>query len=157
MIVEIISKKKIASPYDDYIKTSIKTFLNLNLKKFLSTKIFKFESVKNNIPELKKIAKEILTDPITEYFKIYPAEDFKINNYVVIDVWYKPGVLDAVAESVKFIIKTVKLDATEFKISTGKRYYFLSKNKLSDIQIKKILNNFLMNPLIQFYYECKNS
>ncbi|MCM8778068.1 MAG: phosphoribosylformylglycinamidine synthase subunit PurS, partial [Candidatus Omnitrophica bacterium] len=67
---------------------------------------------------------------------------------IVVDVFYKKGVTDAVAETVDIAVKDAGIKK-DVKISTGKRYYI--KGDLTKKEIELICEKVLANRLVQDY------
>jgi len=104
--------------------------------------------------DAKLIASELLSDKITESYAVKnfvsPVSDEpqSLGSPSVVEVWYKKGVTDTVADSVVKAIKDlgIKNDVT---VKTGHKYY-LSGN-LSKKNLETIATKLLANTLIQEY------
>lgn len=102
--------------------------------------------------EPQKIAKELLCDAIVEDFHIDDKPSSK--NTVFVDVWYKAGVTDTVADSLLKAIGDLRISGVE-KASSGLRYEFSAKGAAKGAFEKTVLDftgKELLNPLVQ---ECK--
>ena len=65
-----------------------------------------------------------------------------------VEVWYKPGVTDAVGDSVKKGIRDLNIKGTE-SVKTGQVY--IISGKLGTKDIEKICEGLLSNNVVQFY------
>jgi phosphoribosylformylglycinamidine (FGAM) synthase PurS component len=99
-----------------------------------------------------RIGGELLCDPVVENFseggwnpKQDPGRRSVKTRSIVVDVWYKQGVTDAVGESVLKGLRDMQLDSIE-DVRTGMRYRF---NGLKDPKTaEKLALALLVNPLI---------
>jgi phosphoribosylformylglycinamidine synthase len=101
--------------------------------------------------EVKMVASELLSDKITERFKVVSGAEekkFKNSTISIIEVLYKKCVTDTVSES---LVKAIKdLGVTKnVKVKTGHKYY-LHGSVPRDI-LNKIAVKLLANTLVQEY------
>lgn len=105
--------------------------------------------------EVEKISRELLCDPVVEDFHVDKLPENK--NIFFADVWYKPGVTDAVGDSVLKAIHDLKIVSVN-KAFAGTRYVFSTSksNRNRNLPVEKnvadFVNKQLLNPLVQ---ECK--
>jgi len=100
-----------------------------------------------NLKEVKEIAENILLDRVSQrYFAA--KKSMKKGNAWIVEVWYKKGVTDPVAETTKKAICDYGLKK-EINISTGKKYYIYGN--FNKNQIKNICERLLVNSLIHNY------
>jgi len=141
-IIEIIPLK---SENESLIKE-----LNLsglkNIKRVIKNKIY---SISGNIDKNKIdfIAKELLVDPIVENYKIL-TKIKKNPSQTIVNIWYRPEVLDVVSLYVKKGIKYLGLEE-ELEIHSGTQIWITPK--VEEKKIKSIIEKNFMNPLIQQY------
>lgn len=92
----------------------------------------------------KKIAKEVIIDPIVEEYRIY-EEKLPFSNFdIFVEVWYKKSVTDVVGKSVVDAIEKAGFKRPE-DVRTAKCFYFKNlNNKL----IKEFINENFSNELI---------
>ncbi|NLG11719.1 MAG: hypothetical protein GX554_01625 [Elusimicrobia bacterium] len=103
-----------------------------------------------SLKEIKKIAEDVLRDRIIQESFVTEGLAVQKKGYdVAIDVFYKKGVTDAVADTVSFAAKDAGITA-DIKVSTGKRYYI--KGKITKDDIELICERLLANRLVQDYY-----
>ena len=101
--------------------------------------------------EAKTIAAELLSDKITEMPKVRfvkSGKEEKNADASVIEVWFKKGVTDTVAESVVKAVKDLGI-MKEISVKTGHKYYLY--DEISGAQLDKIAVKLLANTLIQEY------
>ena len=101
-----------------------------------------------NKSEAKTIASELLSDKITEGFKVGSGKQEKKSKNPIIEVLYKKGVTDTVSESVAKAIKDLGI-TKDVKVKTGHKYY-LHGNASQDV-LNKIAVKLLANTLVQEY------
>jgi phosphoribosylformylglycinamidine synthase len=102
-----------------------------------------------NESEAKTVASELLSDKITEGFKVVSGmQEKKSKNPIIIEVLYKKGVTDTVSESVVKAIKDLGI-TKDVKVKTGYKYY-LHGNTSQDV-LDKIVVKLLANTLVQEY------
>ena len=65
-----------------------------------------------------------------------------------VEVWYKPGVTDAVGDSVMKGIKDLGISGAS-SVKTGQVY--IIEGKLDKKQIEKVCSGLLANGIVQFY------
>jgi phosphoribosylformylglycinamidine (FGAM) synthase PurS component len=95
-------------------------------------------------------AEELLEDPILQTSEVQSVEKAKDARLKApaIDVWFKPGVTDVVAETIEQGLKDFNIEGARAR--SGTRYSFpgLKDSGL----LKTIAKNFLVNPLIHEYH-----
>ncbi|OGS38993.1 MAG: hypothetical protein A2551_06290 [Elusimicrobia bacterium RIFOXYD2_FULL_34_30] len=133
--------------FDAESKRTKNDIIDLGIKGIKSVKVFQIYEIKGDIllQEIEKISNDLLLDPITQNIIINP--DSK-DSGVSVEVYYKSGVTDAVADTVKFGIKDMNINK-ELDVRTGKKY--LLKGKLLSQNIKKIAEKILSNTVVQEY------
>jgi phosphoribosylformylglycinamidine (FGAM) synthase PurS component len=98
-----------------------------------------------------RIARDLLSDPILHEYVIAEWDSTarpvapKDGRSMVIDVWYKPGVTDAVGESVMKGIRDLNIPGVK-EVRTGMRYHLQGVTK-SEVA-GKIAAALLVNPLV---------
>ncbi|MDR2426012.1 MAG: phosphoribosylformylglycinamidine synthase subunit PurS [Endomicrobium sp.] len=94
------------------------------------------------------IASELLSDKITESHNVVKDGILHNAEMAIIEVWFKKGVTDTVAESVIKAVKDLGINK-DIVVKTGHKYYIygkVSKSVLDNIAMK-----LLANTLIQEY------
>jgi phosphoribosylformylglycinamidine (FGAM) synthase PurS component len=103
------------------------------------------------LAEIYKIAKELLSDKITEDFFIEvdgTAQKKDLDGDGSIEVWYKKGVADPAAESVAKAVLDLGIEK-KITVKTGSKYFLFGE--FSDEKLLNIAEKLLANTLIQGY------
>jgi phosphoribosylformylglycinamidine synthase II len=82
--------------------------------------------------DVERIAQELLTDPITERFRVANGVRGRADNRAVVVVRRKPGVMDPVATSTQQAVADMGLAAD--RCATARKYYFSGKPSRADLQ-----------------------
>jgi len=101
--------------------------------------------------ELEQVAKELLSDPITQEFRIGDgaiSPSFVVAPHWRVEVWLKPSVSDPTESSVKKGIADLGLPAPE-KVRCGTVYKIVGR--LPAAQIERAAKKLLSNPVIHRY------
>jgi len=101
--------------------------------------------------ELRLLCKELLADTITQQYEITSSRtSFKTNNKqtFIVQVWYKKGVTDAVADTVKKGAMDLGIQKID-KVKTGYEYIILGN--ISRAEIERICRGLLANKVVQEY------
>lgn len=142
MIIEIYTHDK----YDIESKNIEKMFYRFSSKNISikMTKLYKIKECENNI-DIKKVAEDILIDPIVEGYLLRKENSF-VNGYKgFIDVFLKDSITDVVGESVGDIIKRVT--GKSFRVRTGRSFYFSGSKDLFIDFIKEEFFNELIHKI----------
>ena len=148
--IEIKTKKGFVDPQGLHTVSDI---AGIGIKDILSVDYVAVYRISGDITNKQSeiIAKELLSDKITEDFSIKQynsLEDKKLEKNSI-EVWYKHGVTDTVSESVVKAIKDLGIKE-ELTVKTGKKYCLKGKN-IDGSKLKKIATGLLANTLIQEY------
>jgi len=104
--------------------------------------------------DAKLIAGELLSDKITESYAVrsfsnpVSGEPISLSSPSIVEVWFKKGVTDTVAESVVKAVADLGIKAP-VKVRTGHKYYL--SGKLSKNVLETIASKLLANTMIQEY------
>jgi phosphoribosylformylglycinamidine synthase len=98
--------------------------------------------------QIQTISQRLLTDAVSENYSIAKTDKICADKFNVIEVYYKKGVTDALALSVKKAIKSFDLD-DKIIVNTAKRYYL--DGQVSFGALENIALKILANSLIQEY------
>jgi len=148
--IEIINKKGIFDAEGEAIRKDIE---DLGIKGAKSVEVVHAYTVEADIKknEAIRIADQLLTDKVTQDYKINPEKSAK--GFTVVEVSHNPGVMDPVEESAKKAI--IDLDINNVSsISTSKK--FLIKGNLTASQINTISEKLLYNKVIQHIVKGSN-
>ncbi|MDD4889095.1 MAG: phosphoribosylformylglycinamidine synthase subunit PurL [Phycisphaerae bacterium] len=136
------------------------------VKKVSAGRIFLLEADPADLPrpQAERIAADLLADPVVEQFHIGPTRlgarpqkggpspfskqaEEGAGPLLLIEVFYKPGVMDPVALSTQQAIADMGLKVAS--IRTGRIYQITTAKKLSDAQIRTISGKVLANECIE--------
>ncbi|MCX8082481.1 MAG: phosphoribosylformylglycinamidine synthase subunit PurS [bacterium] len=146
-LIEIYNKTDIPDVFGiDVMKNIMGTGIS-EIDGITTAELYRFEG-DISLKEIKKIAEDVLVDSVIQEYKIRKYGDTvrKDAFNFIVDVFYKKGVTDAVAETVAVAVKDAGIKK-DLKISTGKRYYIkgsLTKEKI-ELMCEKVLANRLVH------------
>jgi phosphoribosylformylglycinamidine synthase len=157
--IEIFTKKKFKNLRGEYILSDI---FGLGIKDITKVDYSTLYFIDGNINfiEAKIIASELLSDKIIEDYFItcrcdqisqsINSKKFSLRSPVsIIEVWYRKGVTDTVAESVVKAVKDLGIDKDVKEVKAGHKYY------LYGVASRQVLNNIvtklILNTLVQDY------
>jgi len=89
----------------------------------------------------------LLVDTVVENFEIY-SKAKKVKDKTVVNIWYKPEVLDVESMYVKKAMKYINSDE-QVELHSGKQVVLIPK--LNNDIVKAVIEKIFMNPLIQYY------
>ena len=123
--------------------------LDLGIKGITDVETGSIFLIKGKIPpaSLKKVARELLVDPVTQEF--YSGKRALPKRAVSVEVWFKEGVTDTVGETARKGIADLGITG-EFAVSTARRYLLYGKN-ISKKKAAAIAGRLLSNEVIQTY------
>ncbi len=127
----------------------IKTLNYKEVREIYSSKIYSFDGDIDE-KQIQKIASILLVDPVVEVFKVV-KEIHPLKNSTIINIWYKPEVLDVEALYIGKAINYLGIN-NNLEIHSGLSFTLKPKIKKEISQL--IVEKLFMNPLIQ-YYEIK--
>ncbi len=145
-----------------------KDILDLGLKGIKEVKSILLYEIDGDFTtkEITGICKNLLTDGITQDFKVFSFEKVthqknifpaskKKNKQWLVEVWFKKGVTDTVGETVKKGIRDLGLKNEINRVKTGCKY--ILKGNVTKAGIEKITTSLLANKVVQEYEIAKNS
>ena len=123
--------------------------LDLGVKGVTGAEIGAIFLVKGKISPsgLKKVARELLADPVTQEF--YLGKKPAPQGAVSVEVWFKEGVTDTVGETTRKGIADLGLRG-DFPVATARRYLLYGRS-LSQKKVEAIAGRLLANEVIQTY------
>jgi len=156
--IEILTKRGFKNPRGGHVLSDIS---GIGVKDVTKVEYSPLYVIDGGISsgEAETIACELLSDKITEDYRVYfmrngdaecCSSDFvSSTDFSVIEVWYKKGVTDTVSESVVKAVKDLGI-AKEIKVKTGHKYCLYGT--IPQAVLNTIAVKLLANTLIQ---ECK--
>lgn len=148
-VIEVINKGE--DIFGKEVEKNIKELGIFSIEKVRVSDLYKFTGNLSK-EEIKKIAEDVIIDKVSNKYKIYKKRKGE-KGYIIVDVWYKKGVTDTVAETTKYAVFDYGIKK-KFEVLTGKKYYL--KGKFTESQIKDICEKILSNTLIQDYFIIKS-
>jgi phosphoribosylformylglycinamidine synthase len=144
--IEVWYRKGVFDPGSQGLCSDI---LDLGIKGITAVEIGSIFLIKGNIlpAGLKKVAQELLVDPVTQEF--YSGKRDLPKRAVSVEVWFKEGVTDTVGETTRKGIADLGITG-EFAVSTARRYLLYGKN-ISQKKVADITGRLLSNEVIQTY------
>ncbi|MDO9573454.1 MAG: phosphoribosylformylglycinamidine synthase subunit PurS [Candidatus Contubernalis sp.] len=144
--IEVWYRKGVFDPGSRGICSDI---LDLGIKGVTGAEIGSIFLIKGNISPagLKKVAQELLVDPVTQEF--YSGKRALPKGAISVEVWFKEGVTDTVGETTRKGIADLGITG-EFSVSTARRYLLYGKS-ISKKKTAAIANRLLANEVIQTY------
>lgn len=124
-----------------------KDTITLGINGIVSIKTSYIYEISGNISFqlIKRICKDLLVDPVTQMVFI---NFFDVDTGYGIEIYYKKGVTDSVADTLKIGIADMGIKK-ELSIRTGRRYFLAGR--LSPKDIIQIAEKVLSNPVVQEY------
>ncbi|MFN3966691.1 MAG: phosphoribosylformylglycinamidine synthase subunit PurS [Endomicrobiia bacterium] len=146
--IEIYNKENI---FDGLAHNLKKDILDLGIKSLKDIKVSTLYLIEGDITlsQIKTVCEKLLIDPVTQEYKIQDSK-FKIEklkNVHTVEVWFKPGVTDAVGETTRIGIKDLGIKGN-FSVKTGMKY---TLKGISKKEAEKIANRILANKVIQIW------
>jgi len=152
--IEIRNKNGIFDPLGSGIKKDIKDLGIVGVKKLTTSQVFIVSGEVSN-RDAHKIARELLTDPITQEYLLETrdpgpqgcgAGKRQETRGRMVEIAYNPGVMDPVEESTKKAIRDLGISGVK-SIKTEKKYFIYGK--ISEAQFKTICEKLLYNKVMQ--------
>jgi phosphoribosylformylglycinamidine synthase len=158
--IEILTKKGFKNSHGEHILSEIGELATKGIIKVKYSPLYLIDG-DIDISQAKMLAVELLSDKITESYALrrYSSLNSKdvnlkaqtsssASSVFVIEVWYKKGVTDTVAESVVKAIKDLGIDK-HTKVRTARKYYLYGV--ANQIALNNIATKLLANTLVQEY------
>jgi phosphoribosylformylglycinamidine synthase len=145
--IEIFTMKKFKDSRGEHVLSDIKEFGIKEVTKVDYAPLYIIDGDINQA-EAETIASELLSDKITESYSVSSKSQSGKAKSSVIEVLYKKGVTDTVAESVVKAIKDLGI-TKDVKVKTGHKYYL--HGNASQTVLDKIVIKLLSNTLVQEY------
>ena len=126
-----------------------------DVKAVHATRIFLIESPMT-AEQAEQVASELLSDSVNQEYVV--GVSAVSDDASVVEVHYKPGVMDPVAQSTRSAIKEMlpELDLDSIEVSTGRRYDFefgADAEKAETAVLHAFAERYLANPVIQDIHE----
>ncbi|MCX7911014.1 MAG: phosphoribosylformylglycinamidine synthase subunit PurS [Endomicrobia bacterium] len=142
-LIEIIPTNK---NFSELLK-EINSLSSVNIKNIKVNKIYSFIGEISE-EEVIFVIENLLLDPLVEKYRFYKEKIDKKTNATIINIWYKPAVLDVVANTISNAIKYLGINR-DIEIHSGTQIEI--RPSLNEKFIKEFLEKTFINPLIQYY------
>ncbi len=124
---------------------------SFGFKRINNVEIKKIYSLSGNInkDKITFITESLLADTVSESYKIVNIKDVKcLSTQILVNIWYKPQVLDVEA---MYVLKGIKYLGIkdDLEVHSGKQIVFYPK--IDKKSIRYIIEKIFMNSLIQYY------
>lgn len=143
MIIEVFTKQKFSQNENERLLKKFLPYSN-EIKIVRQNKLYLIEG-DYSLAEAKKIAEEVLIDPIVENYIIF-KKNFSDKFISSFSIWFKEGITDVVAESVIEAIVNSGFKKPQ-KVKTGKIIHFYPKPKDLN-RLEKAVREIFVNDLI---------
>lgn len=142
----VVIKPKLDLPTKSLVEEVKTVFGKVKIDSIFLHKIYSFSgNIKLN--DVKYVVKTLLVDTVVENFEIY-SKAKKVKDKTVVNIWYKPEVLDVESMYVKKAMKYINSDE-QVELHSGKQVVLIPK--LNNDIVKAVIEKIFMNPLIQYY------
>ena len=152
--IETFPKKGFSETHGKHILQDVKDSGIKGVRKISYSALFQLEG-HMNLREIDRIARELLTDPITQTYSLLnpmnPRHSTAEKGYEI-EIWFRPGVTDTVADSVVKAVRDLGIEK-HTKVKTGHKY--LIETSLSKGAVEQMVKRLLANPMIQEYKKVK--
>jgi len=146
-IIEVRNKQGVSDVFGHDVRKSIKEMGIQGIEEAFASELYGFEGSSGD-DELRYIAENILVDSVIQEYFLNGENQSAGEGGFVIDIFYKKGVTDSVADTVKTAVRNAGIK-TDIAVSTGKRYYLTGG--VTGEEIESVCMKLLANPLIQNY------
>ena len=149
--IEVGYKKNILDALGESVNKDIHDLGLKIVTKVKSVQIYKVDA-DLNFAQVDELCRRLLIDPITqEYLINQPAEPEVSRPHIVVEVWLKKGVTDAVGDTVITGARDLNIRGTINSVHTGTKYVLYGP-KLTPPQAESIARKLLANAIVQDYY-----
>ncbi len=155
-LIEVIYRPNFVDALGNIIKKDIKDLAISGVKNVKTAQVYEIEG-KITEKELKLLCDELLADKITQQYKIRasspspppsPLWGEEKGEGFIVQVWYKKGVTDAVADTTKKGAVDLGIKGID-TVKTGYEYTIIGN--VAKEQIEKICSGLLANKVVQEY------
>jgi phosphoribosylformylglycinamidine synthase len=146
--IEVFTKDGFRDPHGEHVRHDIAELELGRVKKVVASALYLIEGELAE-KDVRRIATELLIDPITQDFTVetVPAAiTVHGAGKHAIEVWFKHGVTDTVAESVTKAIADLGIIA-RLTVKTGSKFTLLGE--ISIKAVEQVARRLLANPIIQ--------
>jgi len=149
-VIEIGYKDNILDALGESINKDIHDLGIKTVSKIKSVQIYKIDA-DLNFSQIEDICCKLLIDPITQEYVINKSIDAAASEkHFVVEVWFKKGVTDAVADTMITGIKDLGFQPGQINVHTGAKYIIYGTLKAKEAE--SIAHKLLANSIVQDYF-----
>jgi phosphoribosylformylglycinamidine (FGAM) synthase PurS component len=149
--IEVGYKKNILDALGESVNKDINDLGIKEVSKVKSVQIYKLDA-DLNFAQIDEICRKLLTDPITQEYRVnQPLEHDRSQRHILVEVWFKKGVTDAVGDTVITGTRDLNVQGTINSAHTGAKYVLYGR-QLTRQQAEMIARKLLSNNIVQDYY-----
>jgi len=148
--IEVSNRENIFDPMGESARHDM---VDLGIKGVKSVKVSQIYRIEagSSPAEIDLLCGKLLADPVTQrYLTAAAGKKTGPKSKYIVEVWLKPGVTDAVGESVMKAGKDMGISGL-LNINTGLKYYISGNTELTAEKINTICSRLLANSVIQTY------
>ncbi|MFH1368528.1 MAG: phosphoribosylformylglycinamidine synthase subunit PurS [Elusimicrobiota bacterium] len=152
--IEAVNKKGHPDQHGKHILQDIRESGIKGVNKVAYSQVYQIEG-HLNLREVDLIARELLIDSVTQTYSLCNPMNPRHSGVTgghEIEIWYRHGVTDTVAESVIKAVQDLGM-SRHIKVRTGQKYLF--ETSLSKGAIEQVVKRLIVNTLIQEYKKIK--
>ncbi|HOJ38905.1 MAG TPA: phosphoribosylformylglycinamidine synthase subunit PurS [bacterium] len=143
-LVEVFYRPEVTDGAAEAIRKAVEELGISVVEKVWTSSLYRLEGMLERT-SIVRIARELLTDPISQKYRLgFPQRPGAWS----VQVWYKPGVTDTVAETTQKAILDLGIN-TPVTVATGRCYFF--QGKLRENILVSIARALLANELIEIF------
>ncbi len=148
--IEVGYKKNILDALGESVNKDIHDLGIKKVSKVKSVQIYKIDA-DLNFAQVDELCRKLLIDPITqEYLVNQPVEHEAALPHILVEVWFKKGVTDAVGDTVITGARDLNIQGAINSVHTGTKYVLYGQ-KLTTQQAETIARKLLANAIVQDY------
>ncbi|MDD5132789.1 MAG: phosphoribosylformylglycinamidine synthase subunit PurS [bacterium] len=149
-VIEVGYKDNILDALGESINKDIHDLGISKVSKIKSVQIYKIDA-DLNFAQIDDLCCKLLIDPITQEYVVNKTIDAAASEkHFVIEVWFKKGVTDSVADTVITGVKDLGFQPAQITVHTGVKY--IVYGKLQAKEAKSIASKLLANTIVQDYF-----
>jgi phosphoribosylformylglycinamidine synthase subunit PurSL len=149
--IEIGYKPSILDALGESINKDIHDLGIKQVTRVKSVQLYKIDA-DLNFSQIDELCRKLLTDPITQEYRVNQAiEPDHDQKHIIVEVWFKKGVTDAVGDTVMTGAQDLGLQGNLASVHTGTKY-LLYGPQASTAHAEMVARKLLANSIVQDYY-----
>jgi len=143
-LIEVFYRPKVFDAHAEEVKKSVEELGVGCVDRVSASSLYRIEGMIKR-EAIIRIARDLLADSVSQDYRL--GEPFRQSAWSV-QVWYKPGVTDTVAETARKAIQDLGISNC-LVVSTGRCYFFWGK--LQENILSSLARKLLANELIEYF------